>query len=273
MSARDLSPAQILVLDAPDKSHGPELILAGVRWLTAHGHLLPEPNHSKASAPPRLTLATPLPAGAPHDLAAVLTLVRRDKPLTARAILRGARDKWGRDLVRYQAEAVLPSLIAQGLVEPRTKRHLLVFSRTRHYRTPDGEALNRRVVRLLSRARAIPAMLDHNPARAAALATAAGGLVLLLPELEPRLDELAAAVASAGTSRNRVNGAPGSGTATGLDVSLDVLDAPEDQTEDDASDSSDSDGTGDSGDAASSDSASSDSGSDGGGDGGGGGGD
>ena len=190
-----LSPAEILVLDAPNVRRRAELLKANLRHLVATGHLEPGRRSTSSAktgtADPAYRIAKPLPRGTPADLAVVLALAGHSGQHTLASLMRAARSKWGGNLDRFRTDIVLPALVAKGLVYPRTRRILLIFPRTRYVRTDAGETLDRRIATLMRQARELPALMSSDPARAAAIATAAGTLVLMLPELQASLGDIA----------------------------------------------------------------------------------
>ena len=269
MNAQDLSPAQVLVLDRPNARQRDELIRTSLRWLVARGHLVVAANKRSASHPSeqRITLGRPLDPGAPGDLAQVMALALAAPRRKISGLIRAARQAWGRNLDGFRRDVVLPGLVAQGLVFRRDKRFLLIFSSTRHYRTPAGEELNRRLSTLLSHVRNLPDMMTSDPTRAAAIAAAAGGLVLLVPEVFPHLSSLGdllrgmpprrAEAAGTGNADTLGSGGREMGTLgfsiedlAGIDLSIGNLDAGiDDATTADSADASGADtgGSSDSG--------------------------
>lgn len=105
-----------------------------------------------------------------------------------------ARKVFGADLSGYQARYVRPALVELGLLEERKEKSLLVFSVTRYRHTPAGEAALRRVEDQVAQARSLPAYLDSDPARAAALALGLGSTILLLDEMKPHYARLSQAI-------------------------------------------------------------------------------
>lgn len=276
MNAADLSPAQVLVLDRPNARQGDQLIRASLRWLVAGGHLVLVANKRSGAHPSeqRIMPGKPLGPGAPGDLAQVMALALAKPRRKISSLMRAARHAWGRDYDGFRRDIVLAGLVAQGLVFRRDKRILLIFPSTRHYRTPAGEALNRRLSTMLSHVRTLPDMMKSDPSRATAIAAAAGALVLLVPEIFPHLPALGDLLRGLPSRRTEPADAATADTLgfsiedlAGIDLSIGNLDAGIDDAAAGASDA----GSADAG--ASSSGASDSGGSDGGGgDGGGGGG-
>ncbi|HTQ35260.1 MAG TPA: hypothetical protein VMI30_13920 [Stellaceae bacterium] len=105
---------------------------------------------------------------------------------------------YGRTLLGFAQNFVIPSLVARGLAERRQSRLLGFIPLTRFYRTPTGGAEKTRLDDAMREARSIPQYLDSDPAQAAALIAALGAAILLVEELRPHYQALAAAMRTHG---------------------------------------------------------------------------
>ena len=105
-----------------------------------------------------------------------------------------AKRAYGGALGGFVKDHVAPVLIERGLATYRPARILGLFPTTRLGRTATGEAERERLERAIRDAREIPRFLDRDPVQAAALAAALGGAILLIDELRPHYEALAAAV-------------------------------------------------------------------------------
>ncbi len=108
-----------------------------------------------------------------------------------RDLAKVARQAYGPGLKSFKANYLIPALIRRGLMRAENDRVLWLFNRTIHVHTPAGLVEKGRVEATLARARQLPALLKSDPTSAAAVALAAGGLLLLVPELKPYYGQLA----------------------------------------------------------------------------------
>ena len=132
----------------------------------------------------------PLPA---HS-ASVVELVRSAGNGTMREIVARAGKIYGLRLSGFLDKLLRPGLVARGLLAPEKIKIFLVFNATRFSLTPAGAAERDKLTRAMEEARTIPSFLDSDPARAAAMAAALGGMLLLIPELKPHLKALSDAM-------------------------------------------------------------------------------
>jgi hypothetical protein len=89
---------------------------------------------------------------------------------------------------------ICPALVAREWLEPteQNKESSRSGPHTRYLHTPAGLAERQRIQSLLDRVRRIPVLIDTNPAEAKAVVSAAGSLLLLVPELRTIYGKLAA---------------------------------------------------------------------------------
>jgi len=198
MAAVDLTPGEALLLLEPNKRQGSEAIKVSLMWLLAKKCLTASLEDKPGflgrflSRTSRLHPSDRLPADLPSEMDNLMQLVRRTGYMDD--FVKAARIQYGNDLTGFQIHYLIPSLLKRRLIEPRTEPFLIVFSRTRYYRTRSGEALRQQIDTLFARAREIPGYLDRSPAQAAALAATLGGLIFLMPELRPHFTDIAHAM-------------------------------------------------------------------------------
>lgn len=197
MPITDLTPAEAMVLLDPQRNQGREAFKISLMWLLAQHHLTATAIPGRWFGKPSTQLSRGPRAGArlPPDLQAVMSTVAAAGTGLMNDVVKEARTRFGADLGRFLNDFVHPSLLGRGLVRSFEEKSRVLFipiTRARHERTPAGEALARQIETLFEDARRIPGYLDRSPAQAAALAVSLGGLILLLPELRPHLDRIAA---------------------------------------------------------------------------------
>jgi hypothetical protein len=186
------------VLLAPDTTQGYKAIKLTLMWLIARRIVEVRTKTTRGvlgTARRRSTVHVirPLPDDLPGYVLRLIGLIetvpeqRVDKIASVLGTPYGVN---GRKLVR---DEIVGLLVEKRLVERYPGRLLGLFPIERRRRTPEGDALARRVEGTLASARTIPALLDRDPRQAAALAFAAGGLIFLVPELLPELSAIAAA--------------------------------------------------------------------------------
>lgn len=194
-----LTSAEARVLPAPNGHVGPDALLAAARYLLATGALRAEPQEQKRwwGTERRLCLDVPdgRAPGAPHLQAlldALAAAVAKQPCLTPTGIVHHLQRTFG---VGYGGflTAVRTDLEARGFLH-RTERRTLGIPRRRWERTEPGEAALAALEGRMADARAIPELLRHDPARAAAVAVGLGGLLLAFDELRPHYPELAEAI-------------------------------------------------------------------------------
>ena len=159
---------------------------------------------------------------APDDLppiaASLMRVVRAAEPTGSMFhVVAQSRREYGRSLNGFVKDYVMPSLVGRGLAEERPARLLGLFPTTRFVRTAAGDVERIRLENAMREAREIPRFLDRDPAQAAALAVALGGAILLVNELQPYYQQLAAAIRPGGSGGDVPVG-DGSFDAGGFDV-------------------------------------------------------
>src|SRR5262249_55863530 len=121
-------------------------------------------------------------------------------------VVKQAQRNYGTGYTRLVPNHVYPALAGRGLAEARKSRLLGLVPVTRFFRTPAGEAEKDRLDTTMREARTIPQYLDRDPAQAAALAAAAGAAILLIEELRPHYQDLAAAMRLRGSDFAGIDG-------------------------------------------------------------------
>ena len=253
MPAVDLTPGEALVLLDPNKTQGREAVKVSLMWLLGKSFLTVTSENKpgffgRFSKTPLLRPNPRSPAQLPSHLIELMQVVRRAGYMDD--FVRAARGSFGHDLSGFQKDHLLPSLLKRRLIEHRVEPFLWVFKRSRYYRTRSGEAMRNHIEAMFSDARQIPNYLDRNPAQAAAMAATLGGLIILMPELKPYFNDIAAATRRANhidAGSNYVGGPSSSssireephlddamvmdfstlepGALDGLDASMSVLDS------------------------------------------------
>ncbi len=212
----DLTPAEAMVLLDPRAERGREAFKVSLMWLLAQHHL-------KATEIPALwfkrktTQQTRGPqAGAmlPPDLKAVMMTVQAAATGIMDDIVKAAPKRFGAKLDGYQNDFLYPSLLSRGLLRRTETTRLMFFTRQTYDRTSAGREVCRQIESLFEDARRIPAYLDRSPAQAAALALSLGGLILLMPELRPHLEEIASVVRRSSAPDKSSGGGSGSDSSS-----------------------------------------------------------
>ena len=202
-----LSPAEALVLLDPAADQGVQAAKVTFLGLLAEGVLRAEQVKGRIASETRLSIARQ-PAETPPHVGAVLDAVRRSKTGSVYQVTRIL----ARDTARFASfvpTLVRPRLVQRGLLaerRPQEERKLLfVFRRTvtvtTFNPTEAGAREQARLRALLDEAPAIRDALDHEPARAAAMAAALGALIVLVPALLPLLGQIAHAMGPAVSER------------------------------------------------------------------------
>jgi hypothetical protein len=144
---------------------------------------------------PHLYVAANLPENLPPLAASLIGVVRTAEPDgLMRHVVAQSERAYGKTLVGFVVKYVGPALVARGFAEVRRSRLLGLIPLTRFYRTPAGEVEKTRLEGLLKDARSIPNYLDRDPVQAAALVAALGSAMLLVEELRPHYQAIAAAM-------------------------------------------------------------------------------
>lgn len=194
----DLTPAEAMVLLDPELKQGRNPFKVSLMWLLAQQHLKAQEVKRGWFSRRTTRLFEGPRAGAPlpHDLQVVMDTVRDAGTGLMDDIVKAARRRFGPNLLGFQNDHIRPGLIARGLITSRPKKMLMLFGQRRYRweQTPAGKALATHIKAKFEDARRIPGFLDKSPAQAAALAASLGGLILLLPELRPYLDDIATAM-------------------------------------------------------------------------------
>lgn len=187
-----LSPAEALVLMEPNTAKPRDALKVSLMALLARRKLQILEDQRKGffgGTTKIVQLTAPRAPGseAPHE-ASLLGIVRSAQPVLMTDFITAAKRSYGGDQFRdFTGKLIAPALISRGLLKEVTEPFLLFFKRKRLALTPSGDVQRRRLEDLLDQARDIPRFLDSDPKKAAAMAVALGGLILLAPELQPHL--------------------------------------------------------------------------------------
>ena len=218
-----LSAIEAFVLLNPTRTPGPQALKLAMMALLAQGSVAiatteQEGFFGRLKRTVRLR-ARPERAAAFPGGASLVTLVGAEG-CTMPVFVAGARRAYGAGFAGFLRREVRPAMQRRGLLEPRLEQFLLLFERTRWYRTEAGEREFRRVEQAMAQARAIPDYLDRDPAQAAAIAVSLGTTILLVDELKPHYQRLSQAMRdrgdggsvgdSSGGSRDSTDGGVGS---------------------------------------------------------------
>jgi len=150
--------------------------------------------------------ATALRPGAPMELhgheAEVVRIVREnaetDPPyaLPLSKFVELARKSFGSDYFMVRAE-ITQDLIDAGLFDEVRERYMLFLKKTRVRPSPLGYTWQQAALNRVGELKRVPDLLNVDPAKAVAIVAAAGGLVFLLPELQPHFPALSSALRAA----------------------------------------------------------------------------
>ena len=217
MAASPLSPAEAFVLLDPRQSSAREAFKITLLAMIAQGALKMSETERPGLFRNTKTVfirTIDLPPDAPGHVESVFDVIQQASKLGRGAempdIGRVARQALGSGLTNFKKNLLFPALCSRGLLKAENDRVLWLFNRVVHEHTPAGLIERNRVEATLARARRLPALLDSNPAEAAAIALAAGGLLLLLPELKSYYGRLAT-LRAAGDAGSSSDGGGGEG--------------------------------------------------------------
>jgi len=140
---------------------------------------------------PHLRIAPDLPTPLPPVAASLVKVVRAAEPDgLLKNVLRQCQHEYRRTLVGFIEDCVGPALVARGLAAPKRARALGLFPYDSFVLTAAGEDEKSRLQGVISEARAIPSLLDSDPAKVAALIASLGSAFLLVEELKPHYPAL-----------------------------------------------------------------------------------
>lgn len=220
MAIFDLTPGEAMVLLDPDLKQGRNPFKVSLMWLLAQRHL-------KATEvrrglifkrkTTRFSKRREARGRLPADLQVVKSIVLKTGTGMMDDVVKAATERFGAGLLGFQNEYLYPALERRRLIHRTQKQQLLFFKRECWAHTPAGKALATRVEALFEDARRIPEFLDRSPAQAAALAASLGGLILLVPELRPYLNDIATVMRQP-TGHGPGGGDTGSSTYGGSDA-------------------------------------------------------
>lgn len=142
---------------------------------------------------------------------AIVTIVTDGRRSRMEDIVRAAMSRYGGRMKRFVWDLIVPDLVARGLATVEQRQILWIIPGRRTLRpTADGARLAATIEHDVQRARAIPALLREDRAKALAIAVAVGAVTfLMLPELR----EVHADIAGALEAR-RADGGGGSGDSS-----------------------------------------------------------
>lgn len=219
-----LTPAEALILLDPVEAPGIDAVKVTVLSLLAQGYLR---GGTKAASSmlgrgrqvPTVSPGRPYPAPVPAHVEELLDVVRTARDPAMPKVAESFVKTFGQKCTLFRTAYVQPLLVSKGLLERREqtekKRVLGLFSRTVtrvwHVRTAAGEAECARIRRSIADARGIPQFLSSDPARAAAMAAALGGLIFLVAELAPYYQQLSMEMARANAGTMNQNSSDSSG--------------------------------------------------------------
>jgi len=124
----------------------------------------------------------------------VLRIAGASRGIPMKQVVTAIREEFGTNLSGFQTRHLVPELVARGLLAAYQRQIFRVFRRTRYRCTPSGEAARSQLEGQLAQARVLPALLDTDPAQAAAVVITLGSTVLLVEELRSHYAKLAQAL-------------------------------------------------------------------------------
>jgi hypothetical protein len=194
--ATALSPAESLVLLKPNGTPAREAVKVTLLSLLAQGLLRIEEETRKrflwsqkvACVRPTGRAVRALPSHAASLMQVVQDAQRQGGVM--KDLIDRAREAYGTQLEAFKSRFIMRALVGRGLLE---EGRTLFFFRKWNV-TASGAAEQKRIESDIARARTIPALLNSNPAEAAAIALAVGGALLLVEELRPHYRQLSEAM-------------------------------------------------------------------------------
>src|SRR5579872_7449420 len=198
-NAGELSAAEASVLLSLPRYDAAKVLKIGFIGLIAQALLRLEtedrPGFIRTRHIPHLRLAEGVPAELPPISASLVRVVRAAAPDgLMKDIVAQSRREFGRTLLGFVRDRVIPSLVGRGLVEQRDKRLLGLIPTHVFLPTAAGESEKIRLENAMREAKTIPHYLDSEPAKVAALLAATGSAILLIDELRPFYDRLSRAL-------------------------------------------------------------------------------
>ncbi|MDX2006330.1 MAG: hypothetical protein SFU83_13720 [Meiothermus sp.] len=195
VDTKNLSAAEIMVLLDP-AALPRETLKAAFKEIVALGLLRLEkvPATGRFSAP---TTRLHLGSGTTNhplllELLGHLRSAMRHGPELHTVLARLQRE-YGAAYERFKGRHVLPALVAAGLLEPQTRKVLLVFSSTAHRHTALGLRLKGQLEAEMAQARQLTTQLSRqipdNPVQVSTLIASLGAAVILVPELWPHFGQ------------------------------------------------------------------------------------
>jgi hypothetical protein len=198
--ATELSPAEKVVLLAPNRARGYAAIKATLLLLLAKGVLRIEEATQygllRTKTVAHLRIANE-PKNPPPEVGTLIDIIRDAQAAGGKIkdVLALANKKFLTGCPKYIVDIVQPALIARGLLTK--KKTLFVYT---FHLTPEGEALQSTLKSDLYRANDIPKLLKSDPAQAAAVAAAIGTTLFLSDKLPKHFKPLSEAMRAQGSS-------------------------------------------------------------------------
>jgi len=184
-----LSPAAAYVMsNIGHGGTGREALKIATYWLASIGALRIEDRPRQGVLRDAATVVSPgVPMSLPGHAHEVVKLAAGGVAMDN--FIARARERFGPSFSGF-GEEIRAELLASGLIEEVREKTWLWFTKVRSRRTLLGAELHKEAMRKVSALHEVPGLLGVDPARAASLAAAAGGLVFLVPELRPHFPAL-----------------------------------------------------------------------------------
>jgi hypothetical protein len=190
-----LSAPEVHLLINMPRWDAPLALKVGFMGLVAQGILRLEieerPGIFRTRRVPHLRVAPVLPSPLPPVAASLISMVRAAEPDgDLKTVLRHCHIDYHQTLSGFIKDCIGPALVARGLAVSERARALGIFPYNRFVCTPVGQTERARLLGLMHEAKTVPAILESDPAKAAALIAALGSAFLLVEELKPHYPEL-----------------------------------------------------------------------------------
>lgn len=206
LSAADapLTAAEALILLEPNKAQGKAALkltlleLLAQRRLTVHrqdraGFWGIRRTIDLLQCVPEATQQVPMRSHV-REVLRVLRAAEASRGMPMKQVVAAMCQAFGTNLSGYQTRHLVPELVARGLLEAYQTQIFWVSWRTRYRCTPAGEAARSHLEGQLTQARVLPALLDTDPAQAAAVVVTLGSTLLLVEELRSHYAQLSQAL-------------------------------------------------------------------------------
>jgi hypothetical protein len=201
------TPAEALLLLDPDAIGGAQAVKLTLTGLLLQSVLRIEKTRIKrrfffgSRAATVIRRVRPAPVPTPPHVALVMDHVERARDGEMKRFMESLARATGR-FARFMPDFVVPRLVQRGLMEVRTEKrevelpggHIQPFTEERRVLTATGAAAAAELRQRLDEAQGLKTMLDADPQRAAAMAAALGGLLVLVPGVLAFLPDIAQAI-------------------------------------------------------------------------------